>query len=459
MNFKFKHYIFVLAVFSLFLPSCKKEKADALTQKVNTFMAETMYTYYLWNDYMPESIYPERELDSYDLFERLCYRAEDHWSFLTDDYESLIASLSGSELTFGYSLVFYSFSNTSEYFAVVQFVYPDSPAAEQGLERGSILLLNNGEPITKDNYKQLYDSSSLNLTLGVLEGTTIRPGKQLQLTAREMSLNAIIESKVVDYEGHKVGYLCFSDFFLTSIEPLTRVFARFKAEGITDMVLDLRYNLGGYNTTALHLGSLLAPLHCLDGHTIMVTYRWNDHLQSYWEKNDLSQIQACFDASVADSNSDLSRLYVLTGPDTASASELVICSLEPYMDVIRIGSTTYGKYTGASVFRPEEDAILNWALQLIIFRYANVDGLTNFKNGFAPDYEVEDVLIDAVYPLGDTHEALFAKALELITGSSPVAARAAAPAAEALPFKPQALLSRPGAFDRNLLYTFETPLP
>jgi carboxyl-terminal processing protease len=114
---------------------------------------------------------------------------------------------------------------------------------------------------------------------------------------------------------------------------------------------------------------------------------------------------------------------VLTGNGTASASELTICGLEPYMDVTTIGDTTYGKYTGSITIVPEDvytnasdyADFKNWGIQPIIFRYANSLGVTNFKNGFAPDFRVSDALLPAS-PLGELTEPLLKKAVENITG-------------------------------------------
>jgi carboxyl-terminal processing protease len=114
---------------------------------------------------------------------------------------------------------------------------------------------------------------------------------------------------------------------------------------------------------------------------------------------------------------------VLTGSGTASASELTICGLEPYMDVILVGDTTYGKYTASITIKPEDlyanasdyADFKNWGVQPIIIRYANSQGITNFKNGFAPDFLVSDALLPAS-PLGELTEPLLKKAVENITG-------------------------------------------
>jgi len=104
---------------------------------------------------------------------------------------------------------------------------------------------------------------------------------------------------------------------------------------------------------------------------------------------------------------------------------LTITGLEPYLDVVLVGDTTYGKYTGSFTIKPSEwydkpsvyADFENWGLQPIIIRFANSQGVTNFTNGFAPDFVVGDALLPA-YPLGDISEPLLKKAVENITGKT-----------------------------------------
>jgi C-terminal processing protease CtpA/Prc len=113
-------------------------------------------------------------------------------------------------------------------------------------------------------------------------------------------------------------------------------------------------------------------------------------------------------------NLNLSRLVVLTSEGTASASEALINGLSPYMEVITIGATTHGKYTGALPIYDENSVINKWLIYLVVNKIANADGNTDFINGFTPDYPVDDNFIT---PLGDVTEPLLAKAIEVITGN------------------------------------------
>ncbi len=129
---------------------------------------------------------------------------------------------------------------------------------------------------------------------------------------------------------------------------------------------------------------------------------------------------------------NLDKIHIITGTGTASASELSITGLKPYMDVITVGETTYGKYTASITLKPEDYYVNestyadfdNWAVQPIILRYANSQGVTDFKDGFAPDIAVEDDLFSPT-PLGDKTEALLKATIEDITGTEIVAKKSA----------------------------------
>ncbi len=403
-----------------------EEEAPALTQKVNEFIETAMKDVYLWYKQLPD-IDIRYEFDSEAYFEKLLY-ADDKWSFVTDDIQSFENSLEGKEVTFGYSLAFGRFSNTGNIFALVEFVYPNSPASVAGLKRGDIIVMMNNADITDQNYKDLLYRENISVTMGVLSNNGISLGETKNMTAKELNLNPVLLKKVIDYNDHKIGYLFYAQFISEFNSSLDSAFQYFKDSQITDLVIDLRYNPGGYISAAQRLCSCIAPVSIVNNNSSLVTFQWNDKYQDYWESNNVtSQLKVNF-VNTVPVKLGLDKIYVLTGSGTASASELSITGLKPYMDVTTVGETTYGKYTASITLKPEDyydnqnyySDFDNWGLQPIVLRYANSQGVTDFKDGFTPDIAVDDDIWGAI-SLGDIHEPLFKAAVEDITGSQVIA--------------------------------------
>ncbi|PIF02274.1 MAG: hypothetical protein CR996_00640 [Draconibacterium sp.] len=405
--------------------------APLTTIKVNWFIKNVMEDIYLWYNTLP-NIDPRGEFDSEAYFDTLLY-VDDKWSLITNDIVALDNSLKGKETSYGWSLAFGRFSNTKTVFALVEFVYPGTPADIAGLKRGDMIFKMNGANITDNNYMDLLNAASLSCTFGQYteEGEIINTRTE-SMTAQELQLDPVLLSKVIERDGHKIGYLLYTQFINNYNSSLDDVFAQFKAQGINDLVIDLRYNPGGVITAAQHLCSSLAPASIVNSSATLVTYHWNDKYQQYWEQqNATNQLEVTFLNSVPQ-NMNLTKVYILTGSGTASASELTITGLKPYMDVVTVGETTYGKYTASFVLKPEDfydDAsyyndFRNWGIMPIILRYANSQGVTDFKDGFTPDIPVDDDLFTGI-PLGNVQEPLLKAAVEDITGIPIVAMKSA----------------------------------
>lgn len=406
----------------------QREEASPEVKRINFFIEDVMEDVYLWYDQLP-NIDPRFELNSKEYFDKLLY-SEDRWSFVTEDAQALEESFEGIEKTYGWSLTFGRFSNTGDLFAIVEFVYPNTPAEAKGFKRGDILVEIGGQPITENNYRQLLNGNSLNITMGIDTEQGIAFGREVDLVAQKLELDPVLIKDVIDYEGHKVGYLFYAQYIGRYNNSLDSAFQYFQDEGVTDLVLDLRYNPGGGTDAAEYLCSSIAPLGVVDGKRMIVSFRWNDKYQQYWNDNNYKGQLGIYFSDTTKVKMGLDRVHILTGGGTASASELTITGLDAYMDVITIGESTYGKYTASITLKPEDiyydykpnyyEEFKNWAVQPIILRYANSNGVTDFKNGFTPDIFYEERIIGSP-ALGDPNEPLLKLALEDIAGTSTTA--------------------------------------
>jgi carboxyl-terminal processing protease len=430
---KYIFYTVALALVLLNISGCKKDVSPeqetpvpANIQAVNKWIYETMSDYYLWNDQIPAGIDYTKEADPEAYFYKLIYKDKDKWSYITNDYQSLIAELNGTPVTMGYHPVFYLVGPNKVIIAVA-YVYPGSAAADAGLERGDIIIKINNTQLDTTNYYDLYSGTDYSVQLGAPIGTSfVATGESLSMTARVTDTDPAIYHKVLDVNGYKIGYLAYVEFIAGDNEAylatMDNIFDDFKAQGISDLIVDLRYNPGGEIDAALHLASDIAPSSVTSVNDVMISLQYNTALQSYLIMNNyFDYLYYNFENSA--SNINMSHTFFLTTGRTASASELVITGLKPYMNITQIGEPTYGKYCGSWVMPDDNE---EWVMMPIITKFANSQGFTDFVDGLTPDYYIEDELIPA-QPLGDVADPMIAKAVELATGKSIPAAKRIAP--------------------------------
>lgn len=406
----------------LLVISCKKQttpeaQIPAATIHTNHWIYENMNLYYLWKNYMPTNLDTTKEADPEKYFYKLLYTNLDKWSFITSDYPALQAELAGNPVTMGYSPAFY-LVGTKQVIIVVQYVYPGSAAADAGLKRGDIILSIDNATLDTTNYYKQYQGTNYSVQLGkATNGTLNYTGQSYSLTARTTLADPAIYDTVFDVNGKKIGYLVYVEFVTGSnnayLSNMDNIFDSFKAAGVSDLIVDFRYNPGGEVDAAIHLASLIAPASVTSQTKTMISLQYNTDLQTYLTTNNFTQyLSYKFDSP--SSNIDMSHVYFLTTRRSASASELVIVGLKPYMTVTQIGEATYGKYCGSWVLPDDNN---QWAIMPMVTKFANSAGFTDFVNGLTPDYAINDDLPNAVQ-FGDITDPMVAQAVTLISGKS-----------------------------------------
>ena len=406
----------------------------------NQFAYDALDTYYLWKDEIAaemQKLDPNVNEDPIGTVKDIRFKENnkeiDKWTMMTDDMESLINNMDGVATTYGYNLMLGKFSNSENYFFIVAFVYEGSPAYKVGIKRGDIIMQLNGKEITKDNYQEALYSSNITLGMGEQkDGYIGLSGQTLTLDAVTMYENPILVHKTFDVGGKKVGYLAYSSFDLDSAEKLVDICCQFKQEGISELILDLRYNGGGYVFTENVLAFMLAPENVVKSKAVYETEIWNKDLMEYYKKKG-EDLNTYFSTVVTNgsktidvgrANVGITKIYGLIGSGTASASESVLIGLMPYMAVELIGGQSHGKYCTGALLGPENiyskfpSVIKNWGLYVMINRYADKDGNNPcMPDGLKPDYPAEDNPLDG-YQLGDENESLLRLALDRAAGKT-----------------------------------------
>lgn len=460
--------LFLLGFVALVV-SCKKEGLPPETLLLNNWIWEGLNEIYLWEEFIPY-IDPNNEADSEAYFNKLLYK-EDRNSLITDDYQELMDMFEGLELATGMSAAPGLIGET-DVISVVEYVTPGTQAADSEIVRGDIIITIDGKSLNKDNYFELYYQTTATFGFGTWNGTDVVPnGKEVTLSATKLNLNPFVHHEVIDYQGYKIGYCVYTSFVPGPenewMDEINVVLGEFKAAGVSDVVVDLRYNGGGYGYVAEQMASVLGPESAVTNHSVFSTQIWNDGNTEYWKESDLdSDGKADGEESVrllsrfpdTDINLNLSTVYFLTTGSTASASELLMVGLYPYMEVVQIGTATYGKCYGSIPWPDTKNPKRhNWAMLPIVLKYANSEGYTDFVEGIPPDFEVEEKPLE-FEPFGSTVDPMLAKALEEITGVAPAVKKSSTATKElkALPVPRKLIpelkmewLERPGVLELN----------
>jgi hypothetical protein len=362
------------------------------------------------------------------------------------------------------------------------------------LKRGDVVLTIGGKELNQSNYTDLYYAPSVEIGLGRYQGNGVYTSveKTAKMSAVAMYENPVVATKVFDCGGKKVGYLAYTSFTFESSVALIDVCKQFKAQGVTELILDLRYNGGGYVFTENVLASMLAPEAEVKAKSILSTEVWNDFYMDYYKKHnkDLNTYfetqykqehnKKMYNLNTADANIGLNKIYALVGEGTASASESVLVCLMPYMDIEIIGSQTHGKYcsgimwSGEEWYQDVEDSykdsgknfateapqyadwkkyMKNWGIYVMISMYADKDGNNPcMPDGLLPDVEADDFFEES-YPLGDEREAMLNVALQR-AGKPDLATRVVS---RSLAERPQGeeLCVRRGILDGKRIFTDE----
>ena len=460
---KIKNFMICLGAAALTLTSCSRNEDTTPTpnptpvaDEINDFVWKAMNSWYYWQPNVPNLADSFKNSSGYvsfingktpdKLFYSLLYNygTTDRFSWIENDNVIVDAGKSAEvEPTSGLHYGLYpKDNNATAYVALINYVTPGSPAEAAGIKRGDVITKVNGSVLTASNYDQLETSqftitraATATLTSSAL--VTTDKIENISLTRVEKDENPVAFYKNYVYGTKNIGYLVFNAFKADYNDELNAAFAKMKADGVNELILDLRYNGGGSLETAVALGQMIngsftgQPYTYLDFNNKHNDEDGWDYLKNTVNTYSLVNNHPEVSGQEAVNSLTLPKIYVLVTFQTASASELTVSSLGKYVNITTIGDETVGKYVGSITLydSPASDYTSyatrstkhKWQLQPITFAYYNKDKdpVPTDGSGITPTVKINPYsFFNNIKEFGDTSDPSLKKALELITGQT-----------------------------------------
>ena len=410
--------------------------------EINDFVWKGMNAVYLYKDNIPDLAndrFPSTSeyadyLNSFsapeELFESLIHQRQtvDRFSWFVPDYIELEQLFNGVSKRSGYEFDMYPIpGSATNMFGIVRLVLPNSNADDNNLTRGQVFTSIDGITLTEANYRSLFRPDSYTMELAdyndngtpenLDDDIITSNGQNITFTKTVLSENPIFETTVIDVGGENLGYLMYNGFTPSYNNQLNSVFNNFKSNNVQHLVLDLRYNPGGSVLTAAYLGSMITGQFTGE---VFAKLIYNSDLQA---NNYNFPFESQIDNSEIINSLNLDKIYVLTTEDSASASEMIINSLSPYIEVIQIGDNTTGKsqasitvYDSPNLEREGANPNHTYAMQPLVANTLNKLNNSVPSNGLTPTINILEN--PANYgALGNINEPLLAAAIADIQGT------------------------------------------
>ncbi|MCH9812882.1 MAG: hypothetical protein K0U47_02945 [Epsilonproteobacteria bacterium] len=412
-------YKFIIIIASFFLLSCgggdNSTQSDLLgdvnppsicnAQTQKQFVYDVMHDSYLWADetkVLSAATLANSYSDDKAVLEDLKV-AQDEYSYIVTktEYENFFQA--GVNRSFGFLLSrVVDNNNTTRYFNV-DFVHRGSSADSAGLRRGDQIThideFHVDQVFQSNTLLEQYFNSDVDLTVII----TLSDTRQLSVSKEEFTLKTVAHQSVIEQGSNKVGYLVFHSFIGPSIAELEKSFSDFKEAEIDELVLDLRYNGGGYIYVANYLASLIGGIN-VENHIFNKTI----YNQKYSRLDEISYFQKNLPNAL-----DLSRVFIITTKSSCSASELVINSLAANtngVEVIQVGDATCGKPYGMLGAAYCDNYILPVQMES-----TNEEDVGDYTEGLNPTCQSED---DVTRVLSDLNETSLSDVLYYIDNGS-----------------------------------------
>lgn len=371
----------------------------------NQFVIDLMRDIYFWVDELPTSISAADYSSPEATMAAIQFSPLDRFSGIRDQAENDAFFSDSQFIGVGITLNF-----TDDNRVLLAQVFGDGPAAAAGLSRGDEIISINGEEVSAiiaagDSVSAAFGENEIGVNVDIRYRNMAGSLLDVSFAKALVTIETVTTASVIQINNTPTAYLGFRNFVQPSFEALRDAFELFAAEGATELILDVRYNGGGLISVAEFLSSLIGGS-VTDGE--LFARRRHNQFNTNFDEDTLFASE--FNAL------NLNKVVVITTGASASASELVINGLRPFLDVTLVGEKSYGKPVGSYGY----DFCDKTAVP-IAFNTVNAIGVGDYYDGFEVDCPATD---DLTQPLGSEFEGMLAEAITVMaTGSCSVSAR------------------------------------
>jgi carboxyl-terminal processing protease len=413
------------------LPETACTKKDAGWQPtdsigiINKWVYDSMQLYYYWSADMPA--HPDYSLPTGEFFKQLL-SPKDRFSWISNR-STVGGPKTAAELYgFHYTLTTHPF-DAQKGVGVITCVVPGSYASARGLKRGMLFNAVNDKPVTAENGQTTLaalqaESAILNLAAFNTDKTALVDSARVGMQSSYVPQKSVYATRVFEKNGKKTGYLAYYLCAEKDDGVLLQSIQKLQQQGLSECILDLRYNPGGSVASVTKLGAVLA--NSFNPDSKFVTCQGNRYggivKQSFREAIAFSGNASGKNMTELQSlNLHVTRLFIITSRVTASAAELLTHNLAPYSNIIRIGETTLGKdeasFPIADTRNPRQVA---WVLMPTVYKIADGLGRGDYSTGLVPDHLVVETARLPLPPFGEPGDLPVDKALTVIYGTTAV---------------------------------------
>ncbi|NVJ87789.1 MAG: carboxyl-terminal protease [Algoriphagus sp.] len=399
-------WVFGLLVLSFWACDPPEEPApQPQSNVVREAIFSTMKEWYFWNMELPANVNTGAYTSNEEFLDAIIFKPLDRFSYLTTQ-EAFQNAFVGRNAGHGFGFGF-----DAEERLYLTFVFEEAPAGKDGWQRGWEIIEINGKPLSDYKSGNIYDFQLGPPDPGITNTFTFRlPDGSVTTrtnTKAEYQSNSVLHQQVFELQDKKVGYWVYQSFKATpDVTPIQsreveNSMKYFMEQGISELIVDLRYNGGGSVDVAEQINNYL--INPGNSDRLMYTNKLNNAKSNFNTSEIFKKLGTL----------NLNRIIFITSRGTASASELVINALDPYMDLVLIGDNTFGKPVGSFPLARFNQVLQENDVELvpITFAIANSQGKAEYFDGFPADFSVSD---SPQFQWGDTRDLRLAAALQYI---------------------------------------------